>query len=440
MRSNEEEIKVLGAILLDNESLSEIVNDLLPEYFSDKHLGELYRICVNLFSDNKPIDTINLTRSLRKSDIDPLIITDITSSIESSALIKSHAAIIIEKWVERSLINLSENIKENIRQKYSYKDILELTYEQLFKLFEIGKRKNGSEINQVAQKVVPQIESILKGEVNNFAIKTGYKDLDDKIIGLRNSDLIILAGRPSSGKTAFALNLMRNISKDDWTAIFSLEMSDESLYIRLLSSESKNTYNSIMTGRIHDKPGLSRSIHKINKYKIFIDDTPALSSLEMLTRARKLKRKYNIKALFVDYLQLAVGKGNSREQEISNITQTLKSIAKELDIPVIALSQLNRSVEQRELKKPQLSDLRESGAIEQEADLVLFMYRPEVYGLQQVDGKPTENLAQIIIGKQRNGIIGTVDLVFDKNTMTFKNIIKEGELPREPNEQQSFPI
>jgi len=425
---NEEELKVIGAIILDNESIAEVVNELLPEYFEDARLGELYRISIDLFSENQPIDNISLTRAIQKStiDIDPLLIAKATIDIMSSALVKSHAKTIIEKWIERTLLGLSDSIREEIRQKHSHSEILENTYAKIFSLSEIGKRKSGSEIAQVSQKVLPQLEAIMKGYVSNIAIKTGYFDLDEKIIGLRRSDLIIIAGRPSQGKTAFALNLMKNITKENWAAIFSLEMSDESLYIRLLSGESNNTYNAIMTGHIHDKNNLSRSIHKINKHKIYIDDTPALTSLEMQTRARKLKRKYDIKALFVDYIQLAHGKGYNREQEISNITQTLKSIAKELDVPVVALSQLNRSVEMRDGKKPQLSDLRESGAIEQEADLVLFMYRPEVYGLQIIDNdKSTENLAQIIIGKQRNGVIGTVDLVFDKNTMVFKNMAKD---------------
>jgi replicative DNA helicase len=386
---------------------------------------------VELFNEGKPVDLVTLQNRLREKDVPPEIssmefVRDLLNAVPTSANVRHYANIVSEKAVLRRLIKLTEEIENDCYlNKEPVEVIMEETEKKMFQL--LGQRNSGDfmPIRQVVINTLENIERASKTKGNVTGIPTGFTDLDYKTSGLQNSDFILIAARPSMGKTAFVLNIAQYMAfkKDKAVAIFSLEMSREQLMNRLLSMESKVDSQHLRTGNLKDDEWskLIESAGMIGESRLMIDDTPGISIGEMRSKCRKYKLEHGLDIIIIDYLQLMSGSGKSssesRQQEISDISRSLKALARELNVPVVALSQLSRAVEQRTDHRPMLSDLRESGAIEQDADVVMFIYRDDYYN------KDSENkgIAEIIIAKQRNGPIGTVNLVWLPDYTKFAN-------------------
>ena len=377
------------------------------------------------------VDLVTLQNRLREKDVPPEIssmefVRDLLNAVPTSANVRHYANIVSEKAVLRRLIKLTEEIENDCYlNKEPVEVIMEETEKKMFQL--LGQRNSGDfmPIRQVVINTLENIERASKTKGNVTGIPTGFTDLDYKTSGLQNSDFILIAARPSMGKTAFVLNIAQYMAfkKDKAVAIFSLEMSREQLMNRLLSMESKVDSQHLRTGNLKDDEWskLIESAGMIGESRLMIDDTPGISIGEMRSKCRKYKLEHGLDIIIIDYLQLMSGSGKSssesRQQEISDISRSLKALARELNVPVVALSQLSRAVEQRTDHRPMLSDLRESGAIEQDADVVMFIYRDDYYN------KDSENkgIAEIIIAKQRNGPIGTVNLVWLPDYTKFAN-------------------
>jgi replicative DNA helicase len=396
----------------------------------------IYEAILQLFMAGNPVDILTVTEQLRKNaNLEAaggaFYITSLTNRVSSAANIEYHAHIVIQKSIQRQLISVAGVIGEKAFEETS--DAFELLDESEKKLFEIkndSMTKNYDSVSDLIAKAIKDIEESKSDKDGLSGIATGFTELDRMTSGWQNSDLIILAARPGMGKTAFVLSVARNaaVIGNKNIALFSLEMSSLQLVKRLISSEAELSSEKIRSGKLaeHEWQQLHTKISTIEDAGIFIDDTPALTVLDLKAKARRLKRQRNIDMVIIDYLQLMrADEGNkkmagNREQEISYISRSLKSLAKELDIPVIALAQLSRAVEQRQDKRPMLSDLRESGSIEQDADLVTFIYRPEYYGItQDEEGNDNEGLTELIIRKHRNGSPGTVNLKFVKHYGKF---------------------
>lgn len=430
----EVEREVLGAMLLENEAVPKALEILKPECFFDKKNRIIYETMCLLFDANEPIDTISVYEELGKQGKAEgsggvVYLSKLTEDISSAANIEYHARVVLEKWILRSIITTSLQMAH---KAYDAKDdvfeILDSAEAEIFKIAEEGLKESYVSLDKAVKDAMEYIEAIHSKKISTFAVQTDFYQLDEMLGGLQKSDLLIIAARPSMGKTAFALSLARNTAVGHNTAIafFSLEMSTIQLATRLISAESKINAHSIRTGKFRPEEGakISKTIHNLSKAPIYIDDTPAQNVLQIRAKCRRLKAEKNIGLIIIDYLQLMTSSSRmeSREREISSISSSLKALAKELNIPVIALAQLNRAVEARQDKKPMLSDLRESGSIEQDADVVLFLTRPEVYGIQQLaDGESTEGYAELIIAKQRNGPTGDIPLRFIKEYARFEN-------------------
>lgn len=417
------EKKLLNTVLIEPDSLIEIAEILSPQHFSTGVGQKIFDYYLKQYHSQSGIDAIQLLIDLPELEKE---INELDNYPGSIYTIKTNASKIIDAYQKRQLEKISNETKEKLKNE-DIMDVIEYAQSSIFELTEQGQAKKEKTVEEISRIVIPRLEQIESGDVSGFAVKTGFIDLDKKIIGFKKGELIILAARPSMGKTSLALNIMSNIAKTDAVAMFSLEMPEDSIYLRLLSAESGVSYYNILTGKISNEKRIdfSRAINTINKLKIIVDDTASLSILDFQTKARKLKRKHNIKAVFVDYLQLMRAKSQTREQEISQISQALKKTAKDIEVPVIALAQLNRSVEMKSDKMPELSHLRESGAIEQDADFVSFLYRPSVYGL----GDKGEDFTQLIISKQRNGPLGVVELSFQEQIMKFYDYSKYRQSP-----------
>jgi replicative DNA helicase len=425
---------VLGALLLDKNALLDIVEKLKPENFYKDNHQKIYTVILDLFAKNHPIDILTVTSFLRKAgELENIggayYITGLTDKVVSSANIEFHAAIIVEKYLQREAIRIcTETIAAAYDDTSDAFDLIENNQSQIFNLIS-DKRSNNIIDNATltAQKLIDLKQPEITGLVG---VGSGYECIDKLTNGWRKSDLIIIAARPSMGKTAFALQLARNaaIMFDKPALILSLEMSRDQLSERLIASEARVFQDDLVKRKL-DTYDLERietaSKNLLQTNKIFIDDSPAINILEARAKARRLKMRHDIGIIIVDYLQLMKGakdKNSNREQEISSISQGLKAIAKELNIPVIALSQLNREVEKTPNKRPNLSHLRESGAIEQDADQVIFLYRPEYYGITTNElNEDTKGLTEIIFAKNRNGICDTVKLEFNGAFMKFRD-------------------
>ena len=426
----ETEEVVLGAILIEPNALATVIDILQPEVFYKEAHQRIFAAVLALYPIGEPIDVITVTNYLRKSgEIDfiggPAYIAQLTDRVISAANIEYHARILIEKYIQRKLIEISNNI---ITEAYDATsdafDILNEAENALFQINEQNLRRSFRSMPSVLQVVREQIETAYKNQGEYTGVVTGYYHLDQLTGGLQPSDLIIIAARPGMGKTAFALSMARNMAVEFGLpiAFFSLEMTAPQLVIRILSAQTQISSERIRKGELDDMEWmtLNEAMNKLSNVKLFLDDTPALSIFELRAKARRLKQAYDIQAIYIDYLQLMTAKidrNSNREQEIASISRALKALAKELNIPVIALSQLSRDVEKRSgTKRPQLSDLRESGAIEQDADIVIGIYRPEYYMKEeQVDEDKlaaVKNKAEIILLKHRNGPLGTVNLYF----------------------------
>ncbi len=430
--SVEAEQSVIGSMILDREAIMAASEIIDREDFYQHQYGVVFEAMVELYNEGKPVDMITLQERLREKEVPPEIsslefVKDLMNTVPTSANVRSYAKIVQEKSTLRKLIKVNEEIANTCYlSKERVEDILEDTEKKIFHLLQ--KRDTGDyvPIKDVVLNALDKIEIASKNKGSVTGIPTGFVDLDYKTSGMQPSDLVLIAARPSMGKTAFVLNIAQHMAfKNDVTvAIFSLEMSKEQLVNRLFSLESKVDSQSIRTGNLSDEDWakLIEGAGIIGKSNLIIDDTPGISVGELRSKCRKYKLEHNLGIIIIDYLQLMTGskKSDSRQQEISDISRSLKEIARELNVPVIALSQLSRAVEQRPEHRPMLSDLRESGAIEQDADVVMFIYRDDYYN------KDTEkkNIAEIIIAKQRNGPIGTVELVWLPNYTKFANMQK----------------
>ena len=430
-QSIEAEQSVIGAMLMDREAIIAASEIVVADDFYQRQYGVMFEAMVELFNEGKPVDLVTLQNRLREKDVPPEIssmefVRDLLNAVPTSANVRHYANIVSEKAVLRRLIKLTEEIENDCYlNKEPVEVIMEETEKKMFQL--LGQRNSGDfmPIRQVVINTLENIERASKTKGNVTGIPTGFTDLDYKTSGLQNSDFILIAARPSMGKTAFVLNIAQYMAfkKDKAVAIFSLEMSREQLMNRLLSMESKVDSQHLRTGNLKDDEWskLIESAGMIGESRLMIDDTPGISIGEMRSKCRKYKLEHGLDIIIIDYLQLMSGSGKSssesRQQEISDISRSLKALARELNVPVVALSQLSRAVEQRTDHRPMLSDLRESGAIEQDADVVMFIYRDDYYN------KDSENkgIAEIIIAKQRNGPIGTVNLVWLPDYTKFAN-------------------
>jgi len=430
------EASVLGGMMIEKEAVPKAIELLSPECFYLKEHRLIYEAMISLFDAGEPIDVVTLYEELKKREqIDEaggaVYLSKLSQNISSAANIEYHAKIILEKQILRGLITTSHEIaKAAYEGTEDAFDILDEAERKIFEITETHLKKSFQGMDRAVREALEYIEAIHSNTKQKFSVPTGFYELDELLGGFQKSDLIIIAARPSMGKTAFALTLARNAAIDNKVpvGIFSLEMSTMQLIIRMLCSEGRLNAHLVRTGKLPNEEGvkLSKNAHKLIESPVYVDDTPAQTVLEIRAKARRLKAEKNIGIIIIDYLQLMQGPSSSesREREISHISRSLKSLAKELNIPVIALAQLNRAVETRPDKRPQLSDLRESGSIEQDADVVLFLNRPEYYNIKNFadDGSSTEGIAEVIIGKQRNGPTGEVRLAFIKEYARFENL------------------
>jgi len=433
--SEEAEESVLGSMLAQKEAVSKAIQWLTPDaFYKDAH-GKIFSVMIQLFNQGDPIDTVSVMDILKKkNELEKVggayYVTGLVEAVPTAAHIERYIKIVMEKSILRRLISLSHNIaKEAYDDSQEISEILDSVERSIFQITQNQMKGGFVEIDSVLQDTFERIDKLSHQKGSVIGVPTGLLDLDEMTSGFQEGDLVIVAGRPGMGKTSLALSMMRNAAVDYESGIgmFSLEMSNHQLAMRLLCSEARVDNHLVRTGKLpkaHWKQ-LSVAVGPLSKAPIFLDDTPGLSVLELRAKARRLKAEHNIQMIVVDYLQLMSGtKGmESRQQEISTISRSLKGLAKELEIPVIALSQLSRAVENRADKRPQLSDLRESGAIEQDADIVIFLYRPELYSEDEED----EGKAQIIVAKQRNGPTGQVDVSFIKRYTRFENLSKMAE-------------
>lgn len=430
--SVEAEQSVIGSMIMDREAIVVASEILHREDFYGKQYGVVFEAIIELNDEGKPVDVVTLQDRLKEKDVPPEIsslefIRDLITGLPTSANVKYYANIVSEKATLRKLIRLNEEIANTC---YTGKESLETILEDTEKkVFELLQRRNSSDyvpIREIVMNAMDRIEMASKNKGVVTGIPTGFIDLDYRTAGMQPSDLILIAARPSMGKTAFVLNIAQYMAfkQNQTVAIFSLEMSKEQLVNRLFSLESKVDSQHIRTGNLTDTEWekLIESAGIIGKSNLIIDDTPGIGISQLRSKCRKYKLKHDLKIIIIDYLQLMSGGGrtDSRQQEISDISRSLKALARELNVPVIALSQLSRAVEQRPDHRPMLSDLRESGAIEQDADVVMFIYRDEYYN-KDTDIK---GVAEIIIAKQRNGPIGTVNLAWLPDYTKFANIQK----------------
>ena len=433
--SAEAEQAVLGAMLMNKEAITVASEILSGDDFYQTAYGILFNAMVELFHAGKPVDLITLQEYLKEKDVPPEISSmefarDLLMGTQTSANIKSYAEIVREKSIMRRLIKVNEETANACYlQNQPLEEILEDAQKQVFALAETGNSEEYVPIKQVVLNALDVIERASKTKGTVTGIPTGFIDLDYKLSGLQRSDLVLIAARPSMGKTAFVLNIAQHVAfrQNKAVAIFSLEMSKEQLVNRLFSLESQVDAQSLRTGNMKDSDWekLIEGAGVIGQSKLIIDDTPGISISELRSKCRKYKLEHGLDIIIIDYLQLmtgSVGKSSeSRQQEVSDISRQLKGLARELNVPVVSLSQLSRAVESRPDKRPMLSDLRESGAIEQDADVVMFIYRDEYYNKDSEFKKQ----AEIIIAKQRNGPVGTVNLAWLGEYTKFANLSRQ---------------
>lgn len=430
--SAEAEQSVIGAMLMDRDAITIASEILTTEDFYQKQYGILFEAMVELYTENSPVDLVTLQNRLREKDVPPEISSlefagELITAVPTSVNVKSYAEIVAEKAALRRLIKVNEEIASACYAgKDSVDEIMEDTEKKIFQVLQRKTNDDFVPIKDVVLNALDKIEAASRTKGNVTGHATGFIDLDYKTAGFQNSDLILIAARPSMGKTAFVLNIAEYMAfhSNETVAIFSLEMSKEQLVNRLFSLESHVEAQNLRTGNLSDSDwsSLIEAAGIIGKSNLIIDDTPGISVANLRSKCRKYKLEHNLGIIMIDYLQLMTGsrKAESRQQEISDISRSLKEIARELQVPVVALSQLSRAVEQRPDHRPMLSDLRESGAIEQDADVVIFLYRDDYYN-HDTDKK---NVAEVIIAKQRNGSIGTVELAWLPSFTKFANMQK----------------
>ena len=433
---------VLGAIMIDKDAIAVVLDILKPDsFYLDRH-QVIYRAMLKLFEKSFPVDLLTVSEELRKSEElekagGAAYIVSLTNRVGSAANLEYHAKIVAQKHIQRELIRVSTSTINNaFEDTMDVFDMLDEAERGLFEITEQNLNRGFESVGALATKAQKQLEMLAQKETGLTGVPTGFEELDKITSGWQPSDLIIVAARPGMGKTAFTLSLARNAAADfkKPVAVFSLEMAGVQLVQRLLSAESEIQGPKLRNGKLepHEWTRLHNAIEKMNDIPIFIDDTPGINIFELRAKCRRLKQQHDIQMIIIDYLQLMTAggenkKSGTREQEISMISRSLKGLAKELNVPVIALSQLSRMVETRGGdKRPQLSDLRESGAIEQDADIVTFIYRPEYYQIfEDENGVSLKNMGEIIIAKHRNGELGNVRLRFVGEYAKFENPIDQ---------------
>jgi replicative DNA helicase len=425
--SIEAEMCLLGSMMLDKEMIGEIVGIVDREYFFQADHQIIFDILLKLYEQNRPIDAVILRDELGKRQLldevgGAAYLGQILGSIPSSAHAVHYGQIVREKALLRQLITASNEI---LRDAYAPHEKADLVLDKAEKrIFDIAEKKVGnamSSLGDVAMEVYEMLE-----EKGRRGIETSFFELDDMLNGLQNGEMVIVAARPSMGKTAFAMNVIEHVAADSKLpcAVFSLEMSKQQLAQRLMCSRAQIDAQKVRKGLLgaQEFQLLAQTVSELAKAPIWVDDSPGLTILDLRAKARRLKLKHDIKLIMVDYMQLMDNPGpDSRQQQISEISRGIKAVARELNIPVIALSQLNRQSEGRDGHRPRMSDLRESGSIEQDADVIMLLHREDYYKMQEPDFMP-DNIAEVIIAKQRNGPTGTIKLTFDNKTTSFKNL------------------
>ncbi|MDR0538087.1 MAG: replicative DNA helicase [Tannerellaceae bacterium] len=449
---------VLGALMLEKDAYSIVSEILKPECFYDPKHEKIFSAIVELAINQRPVDMLTVTEQLRrKGDLEtiggPFYISQLTSKVASSSHIEYHSRIIAQKHLARELITFTGEVQGKAFDETI--DVDDLMQEAEGKLFEISQRNVKKDVSHIEPIIVAAKDLMNKAAAQKEGLSglhSGFHELDKITFGWQNSDLIIIAARPAMGKTAFVLSMAKNMAVhyNSPVALFSLEMSNVQLVNRLIVNVTGIPSEKIKSGRLehYEWQQFDLRIPELQKAPIYIDDTPSLSVFELRTKARRLVRQHGIKCIIIDYLQLMNASGmdtKSREHEVSTISRSLKSLAKELNIPILALSQLNRNVESRQGddKRPQLADLRESGAIEQDADMVCFIHRPEYYKItEDSHGNSLLGIAEIIIAKHRNGATGNVRLRFKSEYAKFMNLDEDitiGDLPSKINSPSFSP-
>ena len=438
-QSIEAELAVLGAMLSSKDAISKALQWLRSHHFYKESHSKIFLVMSDLFDKGEPIDTISVINKLKKNkQIDNVggayFITGLVESVPTAANVESYAKIVLEKFMLRELIRASHELsKDAYNDRQDVGEILDAAEQTIFSITQDRLRGGFMPIEGILHDTFKNLDRIASNPGSVTGVASGLIDLDEITSGFQKGDLVIIAGRPSMGKTALALSVMRNAAIDFKVPVgmFSLEMANHQLAQRLLCAEGRVDSHLVRTGKLpkNQWKNLSLAVGSLAEAEIYLDDTPAITVLELRAKARRLKAEKNLGLIIIDYLQLMQGPRNieSRQQEISNISRSLKALAKELEVPVIALSQLSRAVEQRSDHRPQLSDLRESGAIEQDADVVIFLYRSWVYSREEED----KGKAQAIVAKQRNGPIGTVNLSFIDRFARFESISAFEELESE---------
>ncbi len=429
------EMAVLGSMLIDHEAIGQAI-ELLNEscFYKDAH-KKIFSTVIRLYDENKAIDIITLIDELKRQNIleeigGPAYITNLTSSVPTSANLIHYAKIVKEKMLLRNLITTATKIVSDCYgQDQDVEMIIDKAEQVIFDITSKRIEPRFASLREVIKDSIEMIDNLYQRKENITGLATGFRDLDMRTAGLQKSDFIVIAGRPSMGKSALATCITEHVGvvEKKPVAFFSLEMSKEQLVQRMLCSHARVDAHKVRTGFLSqaDWPKLVNAAGKLSEAPIYIDDSPGITVMELRAKARRLKSQFDVKLIVLDYLQLMQGPARSenRQQEISEISRSLKALARELSVPLIAISQLSRAVEQRSDHRPQLSDLRESGAIEQDADLVLLLLREEYYN-------PTEEnkgVAELIIAKQRNGPIGSLNMTFISEYMRFENLIARSE-------------
>ena len=428
------EMSILGAILIDDEVLANISDRLKPHDFYDNRHQTVYEAMYTLYERHRPVDLLTLSDELNKKDALESVggsayLTELTNYVPTAAHAEAYADMIIQKAVQRRLIKASTDIAElGFDEEKNIQELLESAEANLFSVSDASTKQDLVSLEQILTESFDRIEELHRDRGKLRGVKTGYRDLDNMTAGLQKSDLLILAARPAMGKSTFALNLAYNIATREKQSVlvFSLEMSKEQLVDRMLAEAAGVDAWNIRTGNLSDDDfeKLSNAMGEMAEAPIFIDDTPGMTVLEMRTKARREAHNQPLGLIIVDYLQLMQGSGRSdgnRVQEVSEISRGLKLIARELNVPVIALSQLSRSVENRSPQIPQLADLRESGSIEQDADIVMFLYREDYYNPET----DRQHITDLIIAKHRNGPVGRVELYFHPERLKFMSLDKK---------------
>lgn len=429
----ESESSVLGSLMLDKDSILKVIDILEPNDFYHPAHQRIYASIVDLFESGKPIDLLTITNKLKEKDQLKEIggsdyLTELIDKVPTSAHIEHYARTVKENKVRRNLINASSEINEQVFENADFENLLEAVEQKIFGISQHSRTQRFTHLKEELPAAYERLEKLHQGEKEGRlrGVPTGFAKLDNVLSGLQKSDLILLGARPSVGKTSFALDIARNAALSGYkVGTFSLEMSAEQIVDRVIAAQSQVPLWRLRTGRIQDESEfamIQQALSTLSNINLFVEDTPSPNILHIRSMARKLQLEHGLDLLVIDYLQLIMptGSSNSIVQQTTEISRNLKALARELNVPVLALSQLSRGVEQRDIKIPRLSDLRESGSLEQDSDVVMFLYRKDRDKLD-ID-EEEKNITEIIVAKHRNGPLGSVKLRFDPEKVTFKNI------------------